>query len=113
MAVALKGKQIFPLIRVEDKDTVHFAVNCRHCGVPYCAKGCITGALTIEDGVIILNQDKCIGCYTCILSCPYGAIMPAEDGAVVQKCELCLKLNTEPQCVKNCPNAAIVYEDRG
>jgi carbon-monoxide dehydrogenase iron sulfur subunit len=114
MADALKGRKIFPMISVEDNGSVHFAVNCRHCSEPLCVKGCVTGALSIQDGVIRLNRDRCIGCFTCILSCPYGAISPAEDGHVVQKCELCLSTNEgAPQCVKNCPNAAIVFEDRG
>ena len=41
---------------------------------PLCVKGCITGALSSEDGVILIDQDKCVGCYTCVLACPYGAI---------------------------------------
>ncbi len=112
MAQALQGVTIHPRIQVEDRGDVHFAVSCRHCEEPLCAKSCISGALTVEDGVIRLNKDKCVGCYTCVLSCPYGAIMPGEGGPV-QKCELCLN-NTAgaPACVKGCPNQAIVYEER-
>ncbi|MDR1000188.1 MAG: 4Fe-4S binding protein [Clostridiales bacterium] len=121
MALALKDKQINPRIHIEDAEKydskgaeVHFAVSCRHCVEPYCVKGCITGALSIKDGVIQIDQEKCIGCYTCVLSCPYGCVAPADDGKVMQKCELCLNTTSgEPQCAKNCPNAAIVYEDRG
>ena len=52
-------------------------------------------------------------CFTCILSCPYGAIEPDETGHVMQKCELCTKNGAgEPLCVKNCPNQAIVYDER-
>ncbi len=114
MSKALKGKPIFPRIQVEDGDEgIHFAVSCRHCEEPLCVKGCITGALSIQDGVICVNQDKCVGCYTCILSCPYGAVMPAEDGHVIQKCELCVQnAGGEPACVKGCPNQAIVFEER-
>lgn len=44
---------------------------------------------------------------------PYGAIEPDETGHVMQKCELCTKNGAgEPLCVKNCPNQAIVYEER-
>lgn len=84
----------------------------RHCEEPLCVKGCISGALTVEKGVIAINRDKCVGCYTCILSCPYGAIMPSPEGAV-QKCELCVRnKDGEPACVKGCPNRAIVFEER-
>ncbi len=113
MVAALKDQPIFPRIQIEEGDGVNFAVNCRHCDDPLCVKSCITGALQIHDGVITVDPDQCVGCYTCILTCPYGAVMPAADGRVVQKCELCLQ-NTcgEPACVKGCPNRAIVYEER-
>ena len=112
MVKALKGKKIYPRIQVEGDNNVSFAVSCRHCEEPLCVKACITGALHIENGIICTDKDKCVGCYTCILSCPYGCIMPAEDGQVIQKCELCIK-NAEgsPACVKGCPNKAIVFED--
>ena len=49
------------------------------------------GAPPVENGVILIDQDKCVGCCTCILMCPYGKIMPSDTG-VMQKCELCVKL---------------------
>ena len=113
MALVLKDVEISPRIRIEEMDGISFAVSCRHCDEPYCVKGCITGALTKQDGVITINREKCIGCYTCILSCPYGAVQPSEDGAI-QKCELCIKTHAGvPQCVLGCPNGAIVFEERG
>jgi len=113
MARALKGVTIHPKIRVEQMDSVSFAVSCRHCEEPLCVKGCITGALTKQDGVITVDRNKCVSCYTCILCCPYGAVSPSEDGAI-QKCELCTKnLAGTPLCVKGCPNGAIVFEERG
>ena len=113
MAIALKGVKINPRISIEQQDDISFAVSCRHCNEPLCVKGCITGALTISGGIIAINEEKCVGCYTCILSCPFGAISPSDGGAV-QKCELCVKSNEGmPACVKGCPNGAIVYEERG
>jgi len=113
MARALKDIKIRPKIKIEEKDGVSFAVSCRHCDEPLCVKGCITGALTIANGVITINHDRCVSCFTCILSCPYGAVSPSEDGAV-QKCELCVKTNEgTPACVRGCPNGAIVFEERG
>lgn len=111
MIKALKGIAINPRIQVEESGGVCFAVSCRHCEEPLCVKGCITGALTMVDGVITVDKNRCVGCYTCILSCPYGAVMPSDEG-VVQKCELCLKnAGGEPACVKGCPNQAIVFEE--
>jgi carbon-monoxide dehydrogenase iron sulfur subunit len=115
---ALKGRKIYPRIQVEGDNDVSFAVSCRHCETPYCLKSCITGALHLEDGIITCNTEKCVGCHTCILSCPYGCIMSAETHGVIQKCELCTgnaRENKEktPACVEGCPNQAIVFEDRG
>lgn len=112
MVKALKGVTINPRIRVEEKDDIHFAVSCRHCEEPLCVKGCITGALSIKDGIITVDKEKCVSCFTCILSCPYGAVMPSDEG-VIQKCELCTKNACgEPACVMGCPNNAIVFEER-
>ena len=109
---ALKNQLIAPRIQIEEKDNIHFAVSCRHCEEPLCVQGCITGALSQEEGLITVNQDKCVGCYSCILSCPYGAIKQTNKG-IVQKCELCISNKQgEPACVKGCPNQAIVYEER-
>ena len=112
MARALMNVRIHPNIRVEEHNGISFAVNCRHCEEPLCVKACITGALSRKNGVISIDHDRCIHCYTCVLSCPYGAISPSEDGAV-QKCELCVKTTAGvPRCVEGCPNGAIVFEER-
>jgi len=111
MARALKGIKINPRIRIEERGGISFAVNCRHCTEPLCVKGCITGGLSTKDGVVAINKEKCVSCYTCVLCCPYGAVSPSKEGAV-QKCELCAA-DGNPACVVSCPNAAIVYEERG
>ena len=106
----LKDFIIRPRIRVEGDNKISFAVACRHCEEPLCVKSCIAGALSKEDGVVHINTEKCIGCCTCVLVCPYGAIMPSENG-VMQKCEQCQNNSFgEPMCVKNCPNKAIIFE---
>ena len=48
----LKGIKINPRIQVEEHEDVCFAVNCRHCEEPLCVKSCISGALSVHDGVI-------------------------------------------------------------
>lgn len=113
MVKALKGKTIHPRIRVEENGKITYAVSCRHCEDPLCVKGCIAGALHVEDGVIKIDHDKCVGCYTCVLLCPYGAVMPDGEGKAAQKCQLCMDNGSgTPACVKGCPNRAIVYEER-
>jgi len=108
----LKGKKIDPRVHVEEDGKITYAVSCRHCEDPVCVKSCISGALHKQDGVVKIDKEKCVGCFTCVLVCPYGAIMPTENH-VATKCELCLnKQSGSPACVKGCPNRAIVYEER-
>ena len=112
MVKALKGKEIFPRVHIEDDGKIHFAVSCRHCTDPLCVKSCIAGAISKEDGVVKIDRSKCVGCLTCVLVCPYGAVAAGPDGAA-QKCELCRENSCgAPACVKGCPNNAIVYEER-
>ncbi|MDR1157460.1 MAG: 4Fe-4S binding protein [Oscillospiraceae bacterium] len=111
MAKALMNRRINPRIQVEERSGISFAVSCRHCEEPLCVKSCITGALSSEGGLITIDKNRCVACHTCVLACPYGTIMPSDDG-MMQKCELCLKNAIgEPACVKYCPNRAIIYED--
>lgn len=112
MVKALKDKEIKPRIHVEEDGKITYAVSCRHCEDPVCVKCCISGALSKKDGVVKIDKNKCVGCFTCVLVCPYGAVSPAEEHAAL-KCELCLENACgSPACVKGCPNKAIVYEER-
>lgn len=113
MAKALMNRKIRPRIRVEERGPVSYAVSCRHCLEPLCVKSCISGALSKNpEGLIEINRDKCVGCFTCVLACPYGCIALSEEG-VMQKCELCVKNAAgTPACVEGCPNGAIVFEER-
>ncbi len=107
------GKKPLPRIRVEEGDGINFAVQCRHCDGKACVKGCITGALSIKDGVVVCDENRCVGCFTCVLSCPFGCIVIDEKGHKIKKCDLCLSNGRgEPACVQGCPNRAIVYEER-
>ena len=114
MVRALKGKAIHPRVQVDEDGDIHFAVNCRHCTDPVCVQSCISGALTKgEDGIVRIDQKKCVGCLTCVLVCPYGAVLPSPEGHAAMKCQLCTDNGRDmPNCVKNCPNGAIVYEER-
>ncbi|MDR1906262.1 MAG: 4Fe-4S binding protein [Clostridiales bacterium] len=110
MSAALKDKPINPLINVEENGKISYAVSCRHCDEPSCVKSCISGAISKIDGVIRIDRDKCVGCFTCVLSCPYGAVMAGPGGAAM-KCELCINNGVgSPMCVKYCPNRAIILK---
>lgn len=100
----------FASVRVEENKPVSFALQCRHCDEPVCVYSCLSGALSKdpETGVVSVDTEKCIGCWTCVLACPVSA--PRRDTAQgkVIKCDLC-RGKEMPYCVANCPNEALVY----
>ncbi len=101
-----------PRVHVEEKGNISFAVQCRHCKEPVCVYSCITGAMTKDPvtGVVTVDSERCIGCWTCVLVCPYGAPLPDYGNEHVVKCDLCPGRQT-PVCVENCPNEALIYAE--
>lgn len=110
---AIKDSPLSTRVRVEEKDKITFAVSCRHCVEPHCISACISGALSKNaDGVVSVDKTKCVGCGSCVMMCPYGAI-EISISHVATKCELCINNgNGKPACVAHCPNGAIVFEER-
>ncbi len=100
-------------VELEECGARSFAAACRHCDEPLCVYGCVTGAMTKdpETGAVSVVASKCIGCWTCILMCPNGAVRKDTRGQnVALKCDLC-KDRGFPSCVEHCPNDALVLED--
>jgi carbon-monoxide dehydrogenase iron sulfur subunit len=99
-----------PRVHVERNVEVSFPVQCRHCTEPWCVYSCLTGAMHRDPvtGMVSIDMEKCIGCWTCIVACPYGAIKQDTAQHKVLKCDLCQGEDV-PVCVMNCPNEALVY----
>ena len=104
--------------------TVHFPRSCLHCEQPACVEVCPTGASykRAEDGIVLVNEDLCIGCKLCSWACPYGAPEYDYDVGVMKKCTLCIdKIYNEtldeadrvPACVATCPVSARHFGDLG
>ncbi|HID95533.1 MAG TPA: 4Fe-4S dicluster domain-containing protein [Candidatus Latescibacteria bacterium] len=103
-----------PRLIVEEKGYLSFALQCRHCEDAPCLEACITGAMyrDRETGAVLCDEDRCVGCWMCIMVCPFGVISRNLEGKkVASKCDLCMGEET-PVCVRNCPNEAIVYEEK-
>ena len=89
---------------------------CQECAKPECVKVCPTGASyqRSEDGIILIDKEKCIGCRYCIMACPYEARSFNKEMRVVEKCTLCIQLQAigeKPACVKNCVGEARFFGD--
>lgn len=72
---------------------------------------CERGALHHENGTVILNEEKCTGCWNCIGACPFNAIFKNEIQGIAIKCDLC-KGKKELICVASCPTAALILEEK-
>lgn len=86
------------------------AVQCRQCENAPCLAVCPSGAITRENDVIILNNKVCIGCKSCLITCPFGAIEASRsDGkATFIKCDCCAG-NEKKACIQACPNHALSF----
>jgi len=104
--------------------TLHFPRSCLHCETPACVTVCPTGASykRAEDGIVLVDEDKCIGCKLCSWACPYGAREYSEVEGVMKKCTLCVdRIYNEhldeservPACVQACPTRARHFGDLG
>ncbi|MGB6033961.1 MAG: 4Fe-4S dicluster domain-containing protein [Bacteroidota bacterium] len=88
---------------------------CNQCDNPPCVQVCPVGAtFTTEDGVILVDEKRCIGCGYCIQACPYGAryLHPVKETA--DKCTFCYHRVTRgllPACVEVCPTQARIFGD--
>ena len=103
-----------PRVRVERKAEVSFSIQCRHCDEPWCVYSCLTGAMSRDaaTGIVTVDSDRCMGCWTCIVACPNGALTRDMGKKVVAKCDLCPEHDV-PVCVANCPNEALVVAEDG
>jgi len=104
-----------PRVLVEEIGHNSFAIQCRHCTDAPCVEACISGAMKKNEktGVVTCDEEKCVGCWSCIMVCPYGVIKSnATQNKVASKCDLCVDEEI-PVCVKNCPNEALRFGDEG
>ena len=111
-AFRTERERIVPGVKVEQSGHVSFALQCRHCDEAPCIEACMTGSMRRDErtGVVLCDQETCVGCWMCIMVCPVGAVARGANRQVASKCDLCIGTDT-PACVANCPNEAIVCEE--
>ena len=88
---------------------------CNQCEQPICLRNCPTRATyQLENGIVVVDPHRCIGCKYCIASCPYSVRYLNPLKKIVEKCEFCrhrLEDGLEPACVNTCPTGALVFGD--
>jgi Fe-S-cluster-containing dehydrogenase component len=114
--------QTFEVGEYPNTETVHFPKSCLHCEDPPCVPVCPTGASykRAEDGIVLVDSAKCIGCKYCSWACPYGARELDENQKIMTKCTLCVdriydsvlpEAERRPACVNACPTNARLFGD--
>lgn len=117
-----------------DLELSYLPLACQHCEDAPCVKVCPTAATyKREDGIVLIDYDRCIGCRYCMAACPYGvrvfnwgepkripefqygsAKVPARPKGVVEKCTFCVHRVDQgllPACVYSCPAQARIFGD--
>ncbi len=113
--------------RVVDQNTgkypnpkrVFVTMACFHCEQPACLASCpVEGAIfkRKEDGIVLIDQAKCVGCRRCEFACPYGAPQMNFETEKVEKCTFCvhrIEAGLTPACVDACVGRALHFGDMG
>lgn len=107
-----KLEKVKPRINVEPFDGKAVPVLCRHCEEPACVDACMAGAMQKDETTgLVSNEGKeqnCVGCWMCVMACPYGAVVQAGPPKRAIKCDRCPEREI-PACVAACPTGALVF----
>ncbi|MGB9604689.1 MAG: 4Fe-4S dicluster domain-containing protein [Bryobacteraceae bacterium] len=101
----------FPNVRLQA-----LSLACNHCDNPLCLKVCPVKAIwrRDEDGAVIIDQEKCVGCRFCEQFCPYDAPQFNVQLKKMQKCTMCydrIAMGLQPACAAACPTGALRWGD--
>lgn len=98
---------------------INVKVQCMHCDHPACVSACIVGAISKqENGSVIWDTNKCIGCRYCLVACPFQIPAFEFEKAIqpeIRKCDFCYSRTAKgllPACVEICPMEVLTYGKR-
>lgn len=105
------------LIRVIEKSPDYIPKYCRHCAKAPCIDACPAEAISRNgNGLVLIDDSKCIGCRECVQACPFEAMQFNEDSDVAVKCDMCSDRLAEgrgPACVATCSTRCITFHENG
>lgn len=113
-----KGKNIFDAIiesplpkkraKTENVGDKIISLHCQHCEDAPCIKACMSGALSKDEktGATLHDNKRCVGCWMCVMVCPFGAIVRDIENHIAVKCDLCPD-REDFACVSACPTGAL------
>ena len=99
------------LVQVLEKSPDYIPIYCHHCAKAPCKEACPVEAISRnEQGIVLIDNDLCIGCRECQEACPFGAMQFEDSQEIAVKCDLCvhrLEDNRRPACMTVCPTGCI------
>ncbi|NVO15252.1 MAG: 4Fe-4S dicluster domain-containing protein [Rhodoplanes sp.] len=123
---AMSKKDFAPRLKLIRTLNISTPVTCHHCDDAPCLNACPAGAIVYRADTVQVDQERCIGCKTCVVACPFGAMdvisVPARRAfagvqiangmkAEAHKCDLCLGRDGGPACAEVCPTKALHVMD--
>lgn len=111
-----------PRLKLVVTERITTPILCRQCEDKPCAMACPNQAIVTENGCVSVRQERCIGCKSCVVACPYGAMnvvvtetAPESDSLFAKahkkahalKCDLCGHRADGPACISVCPTQAL------
>ena len=109
------------VLSVRELGPIYVKANCLHCNEPACVSACLVGAFRkLEDGPVVYDAWKCMGCRYCMVACPFQIPTYEYDNLLtpqVRKCTLCANEGNPykggvPACVQKCPTDCLTYGKR-
>ncbi|OAT87096.1 4Fe-4S dicluster domain-containing protein [Desulfotomaculum copahuensis] len=87
---------------------VPLPLTCRHCPEPACVDACPAGAMVRNEatGLVEHRNERCVGCWMCVMACPFGLVWPSAREQKSIKCDFCGERDN-PACVESCPTGAL------
>ncbi len=95
-------------VKAENISDKIISLHCQHCEDAPCVIACMSGALSKDEktGATLHDKDKCVGCWMCVMTCPFGAIVRDVEDHNAVKCDLCEERD-DFACVVSCPTEAL------